>query len=161
VVGAVHQFHDGSTPWVFYHDAERHLAALAVTHPHAVAGYRRYPADATPVAELVLAMARTPPSAPRMLRSVMTQRAAGATRLLDWSRRSQAEVMQRYFDDWHLTMPAVSTGPSVWGVPPTTPGTGMAAALYATRHVIRSGRPRGGSGALTESVRASFDGGAP
>jgi phytoene dehydrogenase-like protein len=37
------------------------------------------------------------------------------------------------------------------------PGTGTAAALYATRHLIRTGRPVGGSGALTDSLRASFE----
>ncbi len=156
-VSAVHQFHDGSAPWLFFHEAERHLDALALTHPHAVDGYRRYLSDATPVAELALAMARTPPSAPRMLRSIARRRAAGAARLLDWSRRSQAEIMARYFDDWHLVMPAVSTGPTVWGAPHTAPGTGMAAAIYATRHLVKTGRPRGGSGALTDSVRASFE----
>jgi phytoene dehydrogenase-like protein len=156
-VSAIHRFHDGSTPWLFFHDVERHLDALTITHPHAVDGYRRYLADAFPVAELVLAMARTPPSALRMSRTVLAKRAAGAARLLDWSRCSQAEVMARYFDDWHMVMPGVSTGPTVWGAPHTAPGTGMAAAIYAARHLVKSGRPRGGSGALTDSVRASFE----
>lgn len=156
-VSAAHRFHDGSTPWLFFHEVERHLEALAITHPHAVDGYRRYLADATPVAELVLAMARTTPSVLRMSSSVLSRRAAGAARLLDWSRRSHAEVMARYFDDWHMVMPGVSTGPTVWGAPHTAPGTGMAAALYATRHLVKTGRPRGGSGALTDSVRASFE----
>jgi phytoene dehydrogenase-like protein len=70
---------------------------------------------------------------------------------------SMSEVMAHYFDDWHLVMPGVSSGPSVWGVPPTTPGTGMAGAIYATRHLIKTGRPAGGSGALTDAVRASFE----
>jgi phytoene dehydrogenase-like protein len=54
-------------------------------------------------------------------------------------------------------MPAVTSGPTVWGAPHTARGTGTAAALYATRHLIKSGRPVGGSGALTDSVRASFE----
>ena len=156
-VSAVHRFHDESAPWLFFHDTDRHLDALAQTHPHAVEGYRRYLSDATPVAELVLAMARTPPSAPRMLSSIVAERASGAARLLEWSRRSHAEIMARYFDDWHMVMPGVSTGPTVWGAPHTAPGTGMAAALYATRHLVKTGRPRGGSGALTDAVRASFE----
>ena len=156
-ISAIHQFHDGSMPWLFFHETERHLEALSQTHPHAVEGYWRYLADATPVAELVLAMARTPPTTGRMLKGVLAKRAIGATRLLDWSRRSQADVMERYFDDWHMVMPAVSTGPTVWGAPHTAPGTGLAAAIYATRHIIRTGRPRGGSGALTDAVRASFE----
>jgi phytoene dehydrogenase-like protein len=156
-VSAVHRFHDGSTPWLFFHEVDRHLEALSQTHPHAVDGYHRYLADATPVAELVLAMARTPPSMLRMSHTVLSKQAVGAARLLDWSRRSHADVMARYFDDWHLVMPGVSTGPTVWGVPHTAPGTGMAAAIYATRHLVKTGRPRGGSGALTDAVRGSFE----
>ena len=50
-------------------------------------------------------------------------------------------------------MPAVATGPTVWGVHPSTPGTGLAGALYATKHLIRTGRPEGGSGAsLTQFI---------
>ena len=156
-VSAIHRFHDGSTPWLFFHEVDRHLDALSRHIPHAVDGYRRYLADATPVAELVLAMARTTPSLLKMSASVLSKRAAGAARLLDWSRRSHADVMARYFDDWHMVMPGVSTGPTVWGAPHTAPGTGMAAALYATRHLVKSGRPRGGSGGFTDAVRASFE----
>ncbi|MGA1053476.1 MAG: phytoene desaturase family protein [Ilumatobacteraceae bacterium] len=156
-VSGVNRFHDGSQPWVFLHDVDAHLDALAVTHPHAVDGYRRYLADATPVAELALDIARTRPTLPAMTRTVLRRHGAGAARLLRWARASQAEVMAQYFDDWHLVMPAVTTGPTVWGVEHTMPGTGTAAALYATRHLIRTGRPVGGSGALTDSLRSSFE----
>src|SRR5690606_3055257 len=114
-------------------------------------------ADATPVAELALSIARTKPSLTAMSGTVLRRRAAGAARLLKWARASQADVMGQYFDDWHLVMPAVTSGPTVWGAPHTAPGTGTAAALYATRHLIKSGRPAGGSGALTDSVRAAFE----
>jgi phytoene dehydrogenase-like protein len=156
-VTGVHRFHDGSDPWVLLHDIEAHLDALSATHPGAVEPYRRYLADAIPVAELVVEIARTKPSLAAMSRAVLARRAAGAGRLLRWARQSQAEVLGGYFDDWHLVMPAVTSGPTVWGVPHTTPGTGTAAALYATRHVIRTGRPVGGSGALTDAVRSSFE----
>lgn len=156
-ITGIYRFHDGSQPWVFMHDVEAHLDALATTHPHAVAGYRRYLDDAIPVAELALSIARTKPSTAAMAKTVLGRRAAGAARLLRWAKMSQADVMARYFDDWHLVMPAVTTGPTVWGVPHTAPGTGTAAALYATRHLIKSGRPVGGSGALTDSVRAAFE----
>jgi phytoene dehydrogenase-like protein len=158
-VSSIHRFHDGSAPWLFLHDVEAHLDVLATTHPHAVDGYRRYLRDALPVAELVIEIARTTPTTPAMTSTVLRRRAAGAGRLVRWARMSQAEVLARYFDDWHLVMPAVTSGPTVWGVPPTTPGTGTAAALYATRHLVRVGRPMGGSGALTDSVRASFEAG--
>ena len=156
-ISSIHQFHDGAAPWVFLHDREAHLDALAQTYPAQVAGYRQYLADAIPVAELALEMARTTPSMRHMLTTVANKRGGGAARLLRWSRMSMTEVMSRYFDDWHLVMPAVSTGPSVWGVPPDLPGTGLAGAIYATRHLIKTGRPAGGSGALTDAARASFE----
>ena len=156
-VSGVNRFYDGSDPWLLVHDPDAHLDALAGTHPHAVDGYRRYLADAVPVAELALEIARTKPSMRAMTATVLRRRAAGAVRLLRWARASQAEVLGRYFDDWHMIMPAVTGGPSVWGVPHTAPGTGTAAAIYATRHVVETGRPIGGSGALPDAVRASFE----
>ena len=156
-VSGVHRFYDGSDPWLLLHDVDAHLDALAQTHPHAVDGYRRYVADAVPVAELAIDIARTKPSMRAMTSTVLRRRAAGAMRLLRWARASQADVLGQYFDDWHMVMPAVTSGPSVWGVPHTAPGTGTAAALYATRHVVKTGRPVGGSGALPDAVRASFE----
>jgi phytoene dehydrogenase-like protein len=156
-VTGIHRFHDGSDPWVLLHDVDAHLDALSATHPQAVEPYRRYLADAVPVAELVVDIARTKPSLLAMSTTLLARRAAGAARLLRWARASQADVLGRYFDDWHLVMPAVTSGPTVWGVPHTAPGTGTAAALYATRHVITTGRPVGGSGALTDAVRSSFE----
>ncbi len=154
---SLHMFHDGSEPWAFFHDADRTLDSLAASHPHQVEGYRRYLRDALPVAQLVLDMARTKPGTGRMMTRAVSSRAKGAARLLDWSRRSVDDVFSDYFDDWHVTMPAVSTGPTVWGVPPSAAGTGLAAISYASRHIIRSGRPMGGSGALTQATRVSFE----
>ncbi len=153
----INLFHDGSDPWVFFHESERTLDSLAMSHPGQVAGYERYLRDALPVAQLVLDMARTAPGALRMVSQALSRRAKGAARLLDWSRRSVNDVFSDYFDDWHLTMPAISTGPTVWGMPPSAPGTGLAAVTYASRHLIRSGRPEGGSGALTDATRDSFE----
>jgi phytoene dehydrogenase-like protein len=153
----INMFHDGADPWVFFHEEERMLDSLAATYPSQVAGYRRYLRDALPVAELVIEMARTKPSSSRMLATALRRRAKGAARLLDWSRRSADEIFARYFDDWRLTMPAISTGPTVWGVHPSMAGTGLAAAAYATRHLVKTGRPAGGSGALTDAIRASFE----
>ena len=36
------------------------------------------------------------------------------------------EILSRYFTDWHMIMPTISVGPTVWGLAPETPGTGMA-----------------------------------
>lgn len=65
--------------------------------------------------------------------------------------RRVAELLRQL----HMALPAISTGPTVWGVPPETPGTGMAALGYATRHLVRTGRPQGGSGALTDAIAKS------
>ena len=64
--------------------------------------------------------------------------------------------MRSYFDDEALVMPAMSNGPTIWGAPPDGPGTGMAGMLYAMRHMVKTGRPAGGSGALTDALAASF-----
>ena len=153
----VNTFYDGAAPWAFFHDVERHIDALQATYPHQVDGYRRYLTDATPIAELIVAMARTSPGTSRLVTAALRRKTAGARRLLEWSRSSAEEVFSRYFDDWHIPMPAISTGPTVWGAHPSWKGTGLAAASYATRHLIRTGRPVGGSGALTDALRASFE----
>lgn len=155
-VSMIHAYHDGSEPWVFLHDIEAHLDALATTHPDWVAPYRHYLDDALDVARLILENARRPPSTRTIIGNVVRRRGRGTARLLEWSRMSASSVFARYSDDWRLWMPAISTGPTVWGVHPDTPGTGLAAALYAVRHLVRTGRPVGGSGALTDALWRSF-----
>ena len=153
----VHTTYNDDPSWVFHSNVEAHLNDLALTHPQWVAPYRRYLADAMPVAQLALEIARTTPSTRSFLERVATMRGRGAVRLLRWSRLSALQVLNEYFDDWRAWMPAVATGPTVWGVHPSIPGTGLAAASYATRHVVRTGRPVGGSGALTDALRRSFE----
>ncbi|MEE9413658.1 MAG: NAD(P)/FAD-dependent oxidoreductase [Acidimicrobiales bacterium] len=155
--GGVNMYYDGSDPWLVFHETERMLDSLNISYPSQVEGYRCYLRDAMPVAKLVLDMASTKPSASRLIARALSRRVVGAARLLDWSRRSVDDVFADYFDDWHVTMPAISTGPTVWGVHPATPGTGLAALSYASRHLIKTGRPKGGSGALTDATRASFE----
>ena len=155
--GAIFAFHDGAEPWAVFHDAEQTIDGLAAAYPCQVDAYRRYLRDALPVAELVIAMAGTVPSARRFAGVALRRGARGMARLLDWSRSSASDVLGRYFDDWHLTMPGITVGPSVWGLAPDTPGTGLAAINYASRHLVRSGRPVGGSGALTDSLQASME----
>ena len=154
---SVYAFHDHAEPWVFFHDVERTIDSLAATYPNQVDGYRRYLADAMPVAELALEMARTPPSLRRFAATAAGRRGKGVGRLMDWSRRSANDVLTEYFDDWRVTMPSICSAPTIWGVAPDVRGTGLAATNYASRHLMRSGRPRGGSGALTDAVRASFE----
>lgn len=154
--GYISVFHDDSPAWIHFHSVEATLDELAHTYPGAVDGYRRYVRDALPVARLVIDMARSSARAGSMLAAAGRRRGHGAARLLRWSRQSLNGVLGRYFDDWQLLMPATTTGPTVWGVAPDVAGTGLAAALYATRHLVKTGRPRGGSGALPEAVAASF-----
>ncbi len=155
-VSYLHLFHDRSTPWPFFSDSDRTLAGLAHTHPGQVDAYRRYLDDALPVASAAIEMARSRATAPQLLKAAVGSSATGIARLLRWSRQSATKVLRSYFSDPHLAMPAISTGPTVWGISPDLPGTGLAAAGYATRHLIRTGRPVGGSGALTDAIAASF-----
>jgi phytoene dehydrogenase-like protein len=154
---SINLFWEGADPWLFFHDAERTVDGIARTRPGQAAAYREYLAAARPVAELAVELASVTPTTPAILRKLLERRGRGARRMLQWSRRSMLEVLRGFFDDDSLIRPAVTTGPSVWGVPPDTPGTGLAATLYAMRHLVHAGRPVGGSGALTDALRATFE----
>ncbi len=155
--GSLNLYHDGSEPWFSFSEVERQLDSLTAAYPDQVAGYRRYLDDALPVAKLVIDMARSRPGGLPMAQVAVRRKADGAARLLDWAKHSLNDVMARYVDDWRLVMPLASSGPTVWGVDPGMPGTGLAALGYASRHLVKTGRPEGGSGALTDATRASFE----
>ena len=152
----VYLSYDGSPPWLFFNDSERTIESIGRHRPDQAKAYRRYLADARPVAELSLEMSTGPASTPKMLARLLARRGRGGVRLLQWSRASALDVMRSYFDDEALVMPAMSNGPTIWGAPPDGGGTGMAGMLYAMRHMVRTGRPVGGSGALTDALAASF-----
>ncbi len=152
----VYMSYDGSPPWLFFNDSERTIESIGRHRPSQAEAYRRYLADARPVAELSLEMSTGPASTPRMLARLLARRGRGGVRLLQWSRASALDVMRSYFDDEALVMPAMSNGPTIWGAPPDGPGTGMAGMLYAMRHMVKTGRPVGGSGALTDALAAAF-----
>jgi phytoene dehydrogenase-like protein len=145
----------GEAPWLSFHDAERTLESLALTHPDQVAGYRRYLADMTPIARLVGEMTRTMPTPLAAAREVARQRGRGMTGVLKLSRRTIADVLRDYFTSEALLGPVATTGPAVWGLPPDAPGSGLGALGYAFRHLGTSGRPVGGSGALTDALAAA------
>ena len=142
---------DGPGPVPLFRDVERTLDAIAVHFPDEVAGYRRYAADAIPMASLVLELASQVPSSAAMARKALGESRA-ATRLLRWSRRSVGEVLRSYFSHDGLLGPAMAGGPAVWGLSSTTPGTGLGALAYGFKHVAPVGRPVGGSGALTDAL---------
>jgi phytoene dehydrogenase-like protein len=144
-------------PAFFFHDVDRTLEALAVTHPDQVDGYRAYLRAALPVARLVVDLALDPPSAPNVARRLARRRASGLGTLLRWSRLSVAEVLRSYFTSETVMGAAIAAGPAVWGVSPHQRGTGLGVLRMAMGHVVQPGRPVGGSGALTDALRASFE----
>lgn len=144
----------GSTPWYHFHDVERTIESLRLTHPDEVDGYRRYLKAARPVAELALEIATSVPTVPNVTRRVLERRADGVRTMLSWSRKSVAEVLTGFFRSEALLAPVVTTGPAVWGLAPDALGTGLGAVGYATKHVAQVGRPVGGSGAVPAALSA-------
>ena len=142
---------DAPGPVPLFTDVERTIEGLAVHHPGEVDGYRRYAADAVPMARLVLDLAGRVPTAPSVARRALGDPRTAA-RVLQWSRRSVGEVLRAYFSDDGLLGPAMAGGPGVWGLSSETPGTGLGALAYAFKHVAPVGRPVGGSGALTDAL---------
>ena len=145
------------SPWFHFHDRERTLEGLARTHPHAVDGYRRYLDDLLPAARLLMDVSTRPPSARTAIGRTLARRGAGLLDVLRLGKRSAVDVLRSYFSDEDLIVPALITGPVVWGVDPQTPGTGLAALGYATKHLVPVGRPIGGSGALTDALRRAAE----
>ncbi len=147
---------DAPGPIALFHDLEPTLDVLAVSHPGEVDNYRRYHATAVPAARLLTEMAAEPPSARGLLSRSIGRNSRAALTLAQWSRRSVGDVLRSYFRADGLLGPAMAAGPAVWGLSPETPGTGLGALAWAFKHVVRTGRPLGGSGALTDAVAASF-----
>ena len=146
-----HRFWDGHIPWTAWHDLETTLDGLRRNYPGEVDGYRRFFRAARPVAELLIDLARQTPG-PATLVGVLGRHAGAASRLWAWSRRSAQSLLADFFGHEALMLPALATGPVVWGIDGSTPGTGLGALGYAVRHLVAMGRPEGGSGALTDAV---------
>ena len=144
--------HDAGPGWYVFADLERTLDGLRVAYPSEVENYRRYARAAVPVVKLAAAMANDVPRPGHVLRTSTRLRAKGLATLLRWSRRSVGDVVRSFFATEQLRTPVITVGPSVWGLAPDTPGTGLGALGYATIHAIERGRPVGGSGALPTAV---------
>jgi beta-carotene ketolase (CrtO type) len=142
--------------WPSFHDAERTIDAIGQLLPHERNNYKKYLADALPIASLILEAANEPPSRRSLLSRVVARKGKGAARLLAWSRKSAAEVLGSYFSSEAILGPAIVEGPMVWGVSPQLKGTGLGAITLALRHAGQVGRPVGGSGSLPEALRKSF-----
>lgn len=145
---------DQRRPWFVHHDLDATLESLARTHPGEVDGYRRFVADAAPVGRLVLEAASAPPSARGLLGVGVRRGPQVVARMLAWSRRSATDVLGDYFSPRFLG-PMLS-GPVVWGVSPDWPGTGLGAMSAVLKHLVRTGRPEGGSGAFTDALAAAL-----
>ncbi len=148
---------DAPGPIAVFHDIEQTLELLAVSHPHEVDNYRRYAKVAVPAARLLTEMASAPPSARGLLGRAIGRNSPAAITLAQWSRRSVGDVLRSFFSSDGLLGPAMAAGPAVWGLSPETPGTGLGALPWAFKHVLHTGRPVGGSGALTDAIAASFE----
>lgn len=142
--------------WSTHHDLDATLDSLSHAHPDAVEGYRRYAETMVPVARLVLEAASRGSSRASLVTSALRRGMRGIPTLLRISKMSAADVMREFFENEAVIGPAMVEGPIVWGISPETPGTGLGALSYALRHVVPVGRPRGGSGALPEALRAAF-----
>ena len=87
----------------------------------------------------------------------MDSRSTGIRRRMATTRRrTVAEVLRGFFDDDALIAPAIAVGPTVWGLSPDTPRSGLGALTYAMKHVAAVGRPVGGSGGVPDAVLAAF-----
>jgi len=146
----------GEAPWFAFHDPERTLDSLRLAHPGEVESYRRYLTAATPVARLVQELTSEPPTPGNLARRLARCNPLTLARLLQWSRLSAERVLRGFFRSDALVAPAVATGPAVWGVRPSTPGTGLGALGYALRHLVPVGRPVGGSGSLPAALAAAL-----
>ncbi len=147
---------DAPGPIAIFHDVEQTLEVLAVSHPHEVDNYRRYAEVAVPAARLLTEMASSPPTAKGLLTRAIGRNSRAAITLAQWSRRSVGDVLRSFFTSEGLLGPAMAAGPAVWGLSPETPGTGLGALSWAFKHVLHTGRPVGGSGALTDAIGASL-----
>ena len=149
--GQLSMLWDGGAPWFCFHDVERTLDSLRLSYPAEVDGYRRFVGAALPVARLLFELALGVPTRRRLLR-LAAQSPAAAARAVAWSRMSTEAVLRSFFHEDALVAPGGAIGPVLWGLAPSTPRTGLGAIGYAVRHLVRVGRPAGGSGALSVAI---------
>jgi phytoene dehydrogenase-like protein len=143
--------------WPHFRDADKTLSVIEHFFRDEEDGYRAYLRDAMPIAEMIIEAASQPPTRHSLISKVISRRGRGVTTMLRWSKLSSAQVLKKYFKSDLLIGPALVTGPTVWGVSPHTPGTGLGALTYAMRHVSKVGRPIGGSGMVPISLRRSIE----
>lgn len=147
------------TPWWLFHDIEATLAGIAHTHPEEEGSYKHYLAEVMPLAKLFLRLVNTPPSTRALLRAVGGSGGQLAANLHRLHRLSADTALRRWFSSEVFRAPAAAAT-AMWGASPTSSGTGLAALTYALSHLVPTGRPVGGSGALPDALaRALSDAG--
>ena len=149
----------GGPGWFSFHDVDRTLESLQISYPAEVDAYRRYAKVAVPIAKMVSEIGQATPTPGSVLGNLgrnFGRSSRAIPTMLQWSRRSAADVLRSFFTADQVLTPALTLGPTVWGVAPQTPGSGLGALTYATKHVAPTGRPIGGSGALPLAVQAAF-----
>lgn len=144
-------------PWAHRADLDAMLDGLAIDRPNQVDAYRAYAKAAMPVAQLLIDIANNPPSPGKVTSALARAKGKGSATLLKWSRMSALGVLQSFFDDETMITSFLANGPVVWGVAPDTPGTGLGVIGLATRHLVKPGRPQGGSGALVAALRSKIE----
>jgi phytoene dehydrogenase-like protein len=144
------------TSWTHHHDLDATLDSIGRVLPGEVAGYRRYAKAAIPAIRMTLEAAKERPTRTALTKIGLRKKLTGAPVLLRWSQRSAADVLRTFFTHDALTGTATVGGPMVWGITPEMPGSGLGALSHAMKHVLRVGRPVGGSGAMPDAVLASF-----
>jgi len=143
--------------WPHFRERSRTIEVMKHFFKDEVEGYSAYMRDAVPIAEMIIDAASEPPTRRSLIGKVLSRRGKGVTTMLRWSKLSAAQVLKKYFKSELLVGPALVTGPTVWGVSPHTPGTGLGALTYAMRHASKVGRPIGGSGMVPLSLRRSIE----
>lgn len=149
---------DGGTAWSAHRSLDATVHELGAVSAEVASDYRRYVERASPVIRLILDAANEPPTVASLSRAAVRHRLRGVATAMRWSRSSAADVLRSFFGrDELVAAPASVIGPMVWGVSPETPGTGLGALPMAMRHVAGVGRPAGGSGRLTDALRAALE----
>lgn len=141
-----------------YRDVDRTAAHLDARFPGSGAAYHRFIDDWSGFAQTMKAMFLSSPSP----FSLGKQMLFGASSRLSWVDelrhilRPYGHVVQEYFDDEKLrTMLAWMAAQS--GPPPTEPLTGPFVLWHPLYHEGGVARPRGGSGMLTQALRAHIE----
>jgi phytoene dehydrogenase-like protein len=120
--------------------------------------YRRFIADWAPRTQALLDAGSRPPTARSLGRTAWTlrRRHAGSRAAMVRTFMTPAETLiAATFNDDRLCA-AIGWWAAQSGPPPHTVGTAPIAGTLAMFHLRRAGRPRGGSGRLTEALAARF-----